>query len=209
MAQTDVGRRIAEIKSRSGVTWDALARRLGASSGDYVRKVASGAKPGNNLRGAVDELMTAGRVQSAVPRRRTKAGELARVRAPRAAGGSIRPAETVPDPTRGYMSAGPAGSLRWSGEYAIEDMDGIRKTIRAARDARKRVSFRLHYVDMESGRDVYVQVGSKSGYDPRVVLRKIRSNAGAIAWFEEQSQGRKYVTQRRRLVLVGVEVYAL
>lgn len=212
MAQSDVGRTIAEIKARAGdgLTWDALARRLGASSGDYVRKVASGAKPGHNLRTAVDELMRAGRVQTPVQRRRTKTGELARVRASRATGAPSRVPDPVQlDPTRGTLSVGPAGALRWSGEYAVTETNAILRHVRGARDSRQRVSFRIHKVDA-NGKDYWVRVGAKGGYDPQRVLRAAgRSKIGVIDWIESQSERHYLEARGLTLTTAGIEVYTV
>lgn len=90
----DVAAGLRELHA-SGFTWPEVARLTGASSGDYARKVASGAKPGRNIAGNVQALLTTGRQQAPAPRRTDKAGRLARVRGS-AATGSRRPPPPPP-----------------------------------------------------------------------------------------------------------------
>src|SRR5690606_8412868 len=130
-----------------------LADAIGASSGNYVRKVASGAKPGANLAANVNELMRTGEVTKPVERRLDAQGRRARVRAGREAGTpSRRPAETVVRPpgerTRFFTKAN--GKRGWTKGTGAADADGVqefRKAVRAAGQGRHRVKLRVRVKD--------------------------------------------------------------
>src|SRR5690606_4589530 len=125
-------------------SWSALADAIGASSGDYVRKVASGAKPGNNLARNVSELMRTGEVSAPAPRRRAATGQRAKVRASRTTGApSRRPSETVVRPpdqrTRFFTKPdGRRGYTKSTGN-ATDGASEFRRAIRSAGQGRHRV----------------------------------------------------------------------
>jgi hypothetical protein len=185
MAVTDTGRILAELHARTGLSWQQLAETIGASSGDYVRKVAGGAKPGNNLAGAVGELMQRGRVVTAPERRRAASGELAKVRAPASSGAPSRIPEQqqVKRAAKREVFRMGGGRLGWTQELAADDPDAIRAAVRSAGRGRHRVSFRVHYIDA-NGRDRYATVGQKGGYRTADALKRMGSDP--VAWLGTQ-----------------------
>lgn len=117
-----VGAALAELKASTGWTWAQLADAVGASSGDYVRKIAAGAKPGLNLAGNVDQLRTTGTVTAPVARRTTAAGTVARVRAAASTGAPSRtpaPASRTPTASARQLYRGAAGRLGWSRDFTL------------------------------------------------------------------------------------------
>lgn len=180
-----VGATIAELKARSGLTWGELAEAIGASSGDYVRKVASGAKPGRNLAGAVGQLMTTGRVTDTPARRLTAAGDLARVRAPRSSGAPSRvPDVKAPRPVPRRLFDIGTGRLGWAKDISAADPDTIRAAVRSAARGRRRVSLRVGYRDSR-GKLRYAVIGTKNGYKASGVLSAM-NDQGADEWIHDQ-----------------------
>lgn len=186
MAISEVGRQLAEIKARTGLTWAAIADTIGASSGDYVRKVAAGHRPGANLTRAVDELMSTGQVSRPVPRRTTSAGTVARVRAPRSSGApSRRPAPTRVAATEGRsLFRGADGRLGWSQNVGRDRTEFNRALASAGRGGR-RVTFRA-LVRLPNGQTRWVTVGQKGGYLPRRVPRR----GDVVEWIRSQGGDR-------------------
>lgn len=187
MAQSEAGALLAELKARSGLSWQALAETIGASSGDYVRKVASGAKPGANLTAAARELTRTGTVTELPSRRRAKSGELARVRAAPATGAKSRqPSEFRSRDPRSFYKL-PGGRYGWSIEFDIGDDDGIAAELDRVKRARGRVSFEAHVVVHTDYGDVaeYVPIGQKGGYTVRDVLARIRKAGSVEDWVDE------------------------
>lgn len=168
---TEVGLYIADLKARSGLSWADLASAIGASSGDYVRKVASGAKPGNNLRGAVTELRETGRATTTPERRRAASGELARVR-----GGA--PKAPTPPAERPTLFAGRKGELGAS-QAGHRETDLRRILNRAARRNRN-VKIKTRAKINGTWRDV--TIGQKGGYDPRTILEEAGDDI--LGWVE-------------------------
>lgn len=173
---------LAELKTRTGLTWAQLAQTIGASSGDYVRKVASGARPGRNLDTAVADLMATGRVHEAPARRRAASGELARVRASRSTGAPSRiPEQQAPQgvaPRELFRMSG--GRLGWSQGIAADNAEAIRAAIRSAGQGRHRVAFRVTFTDANGHKRV-VTLGQKGGYKPRTVLDEMDDPADWLA----------------------------
>jgi hypothetical protein len=215
-APSDVGLALADIKARTGLSWSGVADLVGASSGDYVRKVASGAKPGDNLRGNVAELLSAGRVAAPVPRRATKAGGLARVRGKRA------------DPDTGTKSRVPAqqsfqadrrqlytaaGRLGWTSFVDVESMGHDRangalytEIVSAAR-GRRRIAFLVDQ-DTDDG-PKRRELGGKGGYNAQTVRRIVREEFAfdVLEWLSDQFDGR-YGMRAADIVGVTVTVIA-
>lgn len=175
---TAVGLALTAIKKASGMSWPELARTLGASSGDYVRKVASGAKPGRNLAGNVETFQQAGRVYQPVPRRKAPGTGLpARVRA---RGGS-----RVPEPTqlrrRVRGQYGETTTYARGGATAIHHVElprtegigrerGREAVMRIVRQA-ARDGKRVRFVLARQGGDS-TPLGRHGGYDPRGFLQR-------------------------------------
>lgn len=195
---SETGRLLAHIKAETGLSWQAIADTIGASSGDYVRKVASGAKPGNNLTAVVGELLETGQVAKAAPRRRDRAGNVARVRQSRAAQAatgtpSRRPAETTvraPKDAR-RVFRGDRGRMGWAQTLDAGDPDAVRAALTSAGRGRRRVVLRARVRD-KSGRTRWVEIGSRGGYRPGDVAAGIRSHGGVGEWLATQTSGRTY-----------------
>lgn len=202
---SEVGRTLATLKAETGLTWDRLADAIGASSGDYVRKVASGARPGQNLARAVGELMATGQVSSPVPRRTTRAGTIARVRAPRAAGTPSR----VPAPTRVAATDSrsffrtPRGRIGWAQNVGGADDRGLRQALASAGRGGKRVHFRVR-VPTSDGHTRWVTIGQKGGYRPRDIPRR----GDLRAWLGGQIVQTRYGAEYEENDLAEIEVIA-
>lgn len=181
MAVSETGQILAAIKAQTGMTWPQIAGTIGASSGDYVRKVASGAKPGDNLTSAVAQLWQTGRVEAPVPRRRTKAGTIARVRAPASAPApSRRPSETrITAGKDRQMFRGASGKLGWA-QGVGTDPATFRAAVTAAGRGGRRVTIRAR-VRGADGRYRWVTLGSKGGYRPRDIPRGVDPASWAIS----------------------------
>lgn len=213
MPTSEVGAILAELHARTGLSWSALADTIGASSGDYVRKVASGAKPGNNLAGVVRELMSTGEVSAAVPRRRAASGQIARVRASTRTAGTIsrRPSDTaVTAPAgarRAFATAG--GRMGWARTIeadrgAVSTSDFL-DTIRAAGRGRRRVVLRAQVRPRPGAPAEWVVIGEKGGYRPADILARLRKGGSVQAWLADQMSGRKYTGDGN---VLAVEVMA-
>lgn len=209
---SETGRILAELKQRTGLSWPALADTLGISSGDYARKVASGAKPGRNIAAVVREAWETGEVTKAVPRRRDASGRIARVRASRTMTGqpSRRPAETAlraPSGARRLFATGD-GRMGWA--QAVPASDGtvdagdVMDAVRAAGRGRRRVHFRVQVRPRPGAPAHWVTIGEKGGYTPRDVLARMRQ-LGVEGWLHHQTAGRAYVGTGG---LMAVEVIA-
>lgn len=197
---------------RRGLTWDQIARSSGASSGDYVRKVAAGVKPGNNLLTNARELAQTGRVAAAAPRRVGAGGELARVRAPAASGAPSRvptPASFVPG-ARTIFQAARDGRAGWQQQTSApargigresarqEVLDALRSAARGGR----RVEFLVTGAD-----GVPHRLGGKGGYDAGRALRGARREGDdPFSWLEGQFDGRYGITASGiRAVMVSAQ----
>lgn len=217
----EVGAALNALKASTGWTWGQLADAVGASSGDYVRKVAAGAKPGLNLAGNVSELRTTGAVTAPVARRTTAAGTVARVRAAAGTGAPSRvPAAASRTPTESarQLYRGASGRLGWSRQFGIPA--GADSIIRA--DAAALVMDELRSVARGQGkagqRDVEILVTVRFGdgmerthtLDRRPVsdlLRGIRGDGGDVLdWIEGEFDGRYGVAAGS---IVGVTVNVL
>lgn len=209
------GATLAAIKEQTGLSWSALADVIGASSGDYVRKVASGAKPGNNLASNVAELMRTGEVSRPAPRRVAASGQRARVRASASTGApSRRPAENVvrpPDQRRRMFRKGD-GRMGWTqatGDASSSGADAFRAAVRSAGRGRHRVKL---YVRVRDGRGgtKRVEIGERGGYRARDILDGLRSNGGDLAqYLASQTAGRSYAGAVNASSIVDVEVVTL
>jgi hypothetical protein len=184
---TDIGRTLAELKARTGLTWDQLAGTLGASSGDYVRKVARGAKPGRNLATNVAELMSTGSVRAAVPRRRAASGQIARVRAPAIAEApSRRPAETaiVGEGRRLFRTA--SGRMGWQQDTGTSTGDFMAAVTSAGR-GQHRVRFRVKLTRPTGrGAPFWTDVGARGGYTSAQVRAGVRKYGSVTDWLASQ-----------------------
>lgn len=189
---------LAAIKATSGLSWAQVAEVIGASSGDYVRKVASGAKPGRNLAANVAELMQRGQVSAPVPRRTTAAGTTARVRAPRAADGaaSRTPSQqsVVAGPQARRLFRLPSGRLGWQqttgdprhAEGAREFKRLVSSAGRGRHRVRIKVQVRIH------GQLRWVELGGKGGYLPGEIGKRVRLDGGVTQFLATQIEGRTY-----------------
>jgi hypothetical protein len=207
MAVSEVGAALAAIKASTGLTWDRLAVVVGASSGDYVRKVAAGKRPGLNLAGNLNELQQKGFVSKAVPRARSKSGDIRPVRASAKATGrkSARPAENIlkaPASER-RIFAGPNGKMGYvvsTGDPSTpEGAARFRRTLGNVRAAR-RIKFNLMIpADNHKGYE-WVMLGGKGGYRPEAVRAGVRKLKGDIVeWFMQQADVNGKVSSVGRL----------
>lgn len=173
MAVSESGRLLGEAAERFGLSQAQLGNVLGVSD-RMVRAVLSGAKPGANLLDAARQLATTGRVTTP-PERRSQ-----RVRAP--GGGTIPKAEAKGSQARYTFEAGnrartavraPSRGLgRERARAAIlRDLETHRGG-KKGREGVQRVSFTLTLKDGSQ-----ITLGSKGGYDPRVVARRMRDDA--------------------------------
>lgn len=202
---------LRQIKEASSLSWAQIADVLGASSGDYVRKVAAGAKPGANLAPNVAELLTKGEVSKAVPRRTTAAGTVARVRASARTGATSRtPGQTavVASENTRRLYRLPSGRLGWSQTTGrVDRVDGVaafRRQVQSAGRGRHRVQLRVKVRG-----NVWVTVGGKGGYRGRDILDGIRKAGGVEPWLATQLAGRTYAhTAGGDLDVLDVEVIA-
>lgn len=198
---------LRELKDQSGLSWAGLSDMLGASSGDFVRKVASGARPGRNIEPNVRELYNMGAVSRPVERRRTKSGKVAKVRGTKDAG-SYTPSENqlrAPAEAR-EMFRTAKDRLGWKKATGSPDSpeNDFVATVRSAGRGRRRVKFRAH-VRMANGSLKWVEVGSKSGYRPRDVLAGVRALGGSVTeWVMTQTANRKYELQGGQILDVEV-----
>ena len=201
MAISEVGLILADLKASTGFTWQQISDALGASSGTYVRKVAAGHRPGENLKGNLAELLRRGQVSKAVPRRKAKSGHLARVRvkdARREALGqkAARPAENVlraPEQGR-RLFRGETGKLGWTVRTGNPDTEAGRKAFFAALTSagrgRKRVKFRIELnmtYTIRSAASVIVEIGGNGGYKPAAVRAAIKASGGIVEWLLSQA----------------------
>lgn len=205
MAVSEVGRQLAELKAQTGLSWDRLADAIGASSGTYVRKVASGHRPGANLTRAVGELMSTGQVSRPVPRRTTSTGAIARVRAPRATGAPSR----TPAPTRVAATESRSffrtrrGSIGWAQGVSGADDRELRSALASAGRGRKRVSFRAR-VPTADGHSRWVTIGQKGGYRPRDIPKR----GDLRAWLAGQIVNTRYGAEYEENDMLEIEVIA-
>lgn len=202
-----VGAALASLKAATGWSWAQLADAVGASSGDYVRKVASGAKPGLNLAGNVAELGARGYVTAPVPRRTTASGEIARVRAAGAAR-SVRPAPapSVPSTTARELFRSSAGRLGWSrtfgtphgagrqaaGDEIVRELRSAGRGQGAAGPRGVSISVRVRFGDgteLEAG-----SLGQPVPLRIADVLAGIRDEGDVFDWIADQWEGRYGVT---------------
>lgn len=205
---TETGRIIARIKSDTGLTWRQLADNIG-SSPEYLRKVASGAKPGNNLRDNVAEFYRAGSVTKPVDRRRDRQGNIAKVRAAAepgsGKGASRRPGENRVRATGKELYRLPSGRLGWTQYVEPLDPPGpLLQSLTSAGRGQKRVRFRVRYRH-PSGDRRWAELGTKGGYTPRTAAQGIRAERSAEDWLAGQLSMQTYVPTGE---LEGVEVIA-
>lgn len=176
---------LASLKARTGLTWGQLADTIGASSGDYVRKVASGAKPGSNLASVVGELMARGEVAKAPARRRAASGAIAKVRAPGATGlPSYRPAETTVRTPGRHLFRAADGKLGWQQQTGSSTPD-VMGAVASAGRGQHRVRFRVE-LKRPHGRSIWADVGLKDGYTPAQVRAGVRKFGSVVDWLAAQ-----------------------
>lgn len=199
----------------AGVSIPDQARAIGRDP-SFLRQIAAGRKPGAALAGPLERLLQTGRVSGPVARRMTREGELAKVRAPRAAGvPSVRPAP----PPRG-SAAGTTylaqGARLTRVDIPPRNRDGaraeLRDAIRRAAVAKQRLTF---HVETKDGRRL--TLGSKGGYQAanrgarrgRGVLAQVRDEGNdPLAWLLDQLDAAGYsVDGLGDLVSVEVSAY--
>lgn len=184
-----VGHLIAELKASTGLSWAALSDAIGASSGDYIRKVAAGVRPGKNLEGNVRELLTRGEVSRAVPRRRDRAGNIRPVRAK--TGTSRRPGENVlrqtPEGRRIFRGEKGLGYTVSTGEFPTPGEANFRKAITSAakghrRGVPRRLSFVVSVREGITGVEYNYPLGTKGGYTPQQVREGVKQAGSVEEW---------------------------
>lgn len=198
---------VRRTKESYGLTWSDMAEQLGRSD-RMIRKIAKGETSGESFRQSVTELYERGQVEHLPPRRRTKSGELARVRSKRGADQkSFIPADTrgryTPSVKRGRFShtttnlpegnrlhhiempRSPRAAGRTKGLEAFDN--AMLKIARSQARADKRVKVAVTVEDSQGHRRQY-QIGSKSGFHASDIRSDIRSDHGGSAegWFQRQ-----------------------
>lgn len=189
---------IVTIKELTGLTWEQLAEVIGASSGDYVRKVASGAKPGLNLAANVTELMERGAVSAPVPRRVTASGKTAKVRAPKAAEGAASRTPSQQSVVTGENARRlfrlPNGKLGWQQTTGdprhAEGAKEFNRLITSAGRGRHRVRLKVHVP--VNGKMRWVDVGGRGGYTTEYIRKRVKSDGGVTQFLATQLEGREY-----------------
>lgn len=180
---TPTGLALRALKATTGLSWDRLANVLGASSGDYVRKVAAGQRPGRNLAPNVEQFGRAGRVSRAVPRRTTREGTPAAVRGPagtraipqqqqlaRRVRGQYSVSETFTRGGRGRIVH--VESPRSEGRNRDRARASVLEAVAQAQREGKRVRFTLYRVDGSQ-----TTIGGQGGYDPGRFLEQAAYDA--------------------------------
>lgn len=211
-----VGAQLAALKAASGLTWGELAQTVGASSGDYVRKIAAGVKPGRNLADNVAELLRVGRVARPAPQRVTREGTPARVRAPRAAPEPSR----VPEPRRHFTAPprelyrGTDGKMKWRQPVTAPTSEGagrekareaVMDAVRRAAKGKKHIAFILH---TKGGRQT--MLGGKGGYSASRALAGMKMEGDdPFAWFIDQGASHYMLGDLDAADIVGVDTYTL
>jgi hypothetical protein len=208
---SDVGDALRALKASSRLTWDQLASSLGASSGDYVRKVASGAKPGRNLAPNVAELTARGKVSAPVRRRHNAAGQTARVRGKT---GSVVPVQQKPAKAlRGSYST----TTQLTGQGKIVTVtapksDGVGRErgrlaiMDAARQAKKNGS-RIRFV-IRNDAGASIPLGGHGGYNPADFLARAKAEGNdPYAVLAADMEGSKYDDTNAPIIEVDVEEF--
>ncbi|GAB3244498.1 hypothetical protein [Arthrobacter pigmenti] len=211
MANNDISPRemIAELRER-GLTTAEIAGDLDRDP-SIVRQILSGKKSGEHYRQTLTELYTTGRARTIPPRRRTKSGQISKVRAK--SGGedkSVTPVEHQAryreQPKRGTYRPGETMYFRGGGrQYEVDfpktkrakgraqGWDRVKKQARSAARKQwgerqlpeKRVKFNITFSD---GR--VMEVGGKGGYSAEDFNQGIKDNDGDVeAFLMSQAQG--------------------
>lgn len=198
---------VKRIKAAYGMTWKEMGSTMGRSE-KMMRKLATGQTSGENYRASLEELHDHGTVEHLTPRRRTKDGTLAPVRAKKGA----ETKSVVPTDTRGSSRSSPART-RWAhrtqflpggarqrratfnpksgtptntrGNEAFKN--DLRSTTRSQSRVDKRVKVTVTVKD-SNGRLHDYAVGSKSGFHASDVLSDIRTDHGgnSFGWMKRQ-----------------------
>jgi transcriptional regulator with XRE-family HTH domain len=171
VASSDAARFIAEAITKHGLTQKQAGAFLGVSD-RMVRQVLSGAKPGANLAAAARQLAKEGRVTTPPARREQRVRDVG--------GGTrkvLKPAEqrhTVEGGGRSQSAVAvpKRGVGRTAARQAIRDALGARRGGRKGIGG-QRVTFTITTTD---GRTI--TLGSKGGYDPQAVVRRIDDEGG-------------------------------
>lgn len=198
---------VRETKDAYGMTWQEMAEQVGRSD-RMVRKIARGETSGETFRESLTELYERGQVEHPTPRRRTKAGKLAKVRSRRGdEQKSHVPVDTrgrrLPEVRRGRFShrvtALPEGNRIHHIEMPRTDRSEGRqkglqafdktmlKVVRSQAHTDKRVKVSVTVEDDQGHRRQY-QVGSNSGFHASDVRADIRSDHGGSVegWLQRQ-----------------------
>lgn len=177
--KSEAARFIAEAIGKYGLTQKQAGAFLGVSD-RMVRHVLSGAKPAANLAAAARQLAQEGRVTTAPVRReqrvRDVGGGTRKVLKPaeqrHAVEGGGRSQSAVAVPKRGVG--------RTAARQAIRDALGARRGGR--KGVGQRVTFTITTTD---GRTI--TLGSKGGYDPQAVVRRIDDDGGdPLDWIRDE-----------------------
>lgn len=222
--QLSMAELVKRTKEAYGMTWKEMADQLGRSD-RMIRKIANGETSGETFRTSITELYEKGQVVTLTPRRRTKSGELARVRSKKGAPEkSVIPVDTrgkrAPRVPRGKYSFRthhlPAGNRlheiemprtgRIGRKRGMEAFDNtMLKITRSQAQADKRVKLSLTVEDPDGNRRRY-EVGSKSGFHASDVRSDIRKDheGDPEAWLRTQLNYVYPDTGNYRIV--GVEI---
>lgn len=184
----------------AGVSIPEQARAIGRDP-SYLRQIAAGKKPGDALGGPLQSLLQTGRVPGPLARRTTRAGTLAKVRAPRTAG---VPSVVPPAPPRGSQAG--TSFLAGGGRLTRAELqppttrvrnaarEQLLAAIRSAARGKQRLVF---HIDLADGRRA--TLGGKGGYQAanrgrsRGVLAQVRDEGNdPLAWLVDQLDAAGY-----------------
>ena len=198
---------VKNAKADYGMTWDEMATEMGRSP-RLLRKLANGEIAGEQYRTTLTELYQNGRVETLTPRRRTKSGELSKVRGKKGSP-SVTPQDTVgkrvetgrkrdafrSHPTQFLAGGGkldrtdmPAGKKSKGREKAWNEVDRkIQRATKSQAHHDRRLGFELTVKDAEGKYRSY-RIGSKGGYHASDVRADIRGVHGGSteSWFASQ-----------------------
>lgn len=222
--QPSMAELVKQTKETYGLTWQEMANQLGRSD-RMIRKIANGETSGESFRTSITELYETGQVETLTPRRRTKSGQLAKVRSKKGASQkSVIPVDTrgkrAPRVARGKYSFStthlPAGNRlhqiemprtgKVGRQRGMDDFDNtLLKVTRSQAQADKRVKLSLTVEDPDGNRRRY-EVGTKSGFHASDVRADIRTDheGDAESWLRTQLSHVYPDTGSQRIV--GIEI---
>lgn len=214
---------VLAIKKEYGLTWDALGAAVGRS-GRMMRKIARGETSGQSYMAALKELHETGKVTRQPPRRRSKDGQIVKVRAGK--GKMTTPSDTRAKvigkatskahrlkihPTQHLADGGKIDRIEMPHSKSAKGRvkgwkqftDNLRRTTRSQSREDKRMRIRVT-AKTSDGQIREFNIGSKGGYHASDVLSDIRKDHGGSAesWVHGQLES---VYADSSLQVVGVQ----